>query len=91
MEKRTLFHRIQLQKEDGDPIELRYYLLTDQRIDRQSAAYGVEIELLQQQEMESCAYRDITSVETRILEILRLLARNAVTPVTVPDVLEDLL
>ena len=45
MEKRTLFHRIQLQKEDGDPIELRYYLLTDQRIDRQSAAYGVEIEL----------------------------------------------
>ena len=57
------------------------------------AKYGVEIlkrDVVNNEILERREIRDITNVEEKIYNVLDILYRNEVTPVSVDDVIEDL-
>lgn len=69
----------------GRPHRLEYYLLEEPG---QPCRYGVAV---LDPGGDRAAVRDVTSLRSRAEEVLTLLARNLVTPVTLRDVVEDLL
>lgn len=69
----------------GQAHRLEYYLLEEPG---QPCRYGVAV---LDRGGERAAVRDVTSLRERAEEVLALLARNLVTPVTLRDVVEDLL
>ncbi len=91
MEKRKLLHELSIQTEQKVPISLQYYILKGWIPEENRIMYGIEIEMQGAGQKESSYYLDVTSIENRAMEILALLAKYTVTPVTLRDVLEDLL
>lgn len=78
-------------KTKHDTIELTYYITSCENKVENRIQYGAEIQVRRREEVESCAFEDITSVKTKILEIVSILSRNSVTPATFRDILEDIL
>ena len=64
--------------------QIHYYLLTD-RLDHDLESYGVLVEYLG----ETAVCSGIAPRCRQIMELLELLQRGAVTPVTLGDVVED--
>lgn len=61
----------------------RYYLLEEEL--ENGGSYGVQIEL----EGEEASVRDLSPTRQRVLELAEALARGAVTPVGLRDVVDD--
>ncbi len=95
MTRRTLFRTLALQSEQGQSMRLEYYLLTDAaHFDGGSLeVYGAEILLYRpdRRKPEAARVRGVTPLGSRILRILQALCDGAVTPVGLPEVMEELL
>lgn len=74
----------------GAPLELRYYL-TQEDPDTAHALcrYGVIVEACQGGESSRAELSDITTSREKIHTLIDTLARGAVTPETLQDVVED--
>ena len=72
--------------EAGREHTLRYDLLLEAGVE--GVRYGVSV---QDRAGDGAQVRDLTSRRERAEEVLALLARNTVTPVTLRDVIDDLL
>ena len=80
---------------NGYPMELQYYLLESEiTIEgelRGTKTYGVGIiKKMQQECSEARVVEDFSCSLARTKEILNLLVRNSVTPISLYDVLEDI-
>lgn len=86
MKKRNIARR-RIRCENGEEAALRYRLVEEKRggITR----YGAEIVMRRGEERECAAVRDITVSYRRIRAFLALLSRNAVTPCTLREIVED--
>ncbi|MBE7047787.1 MAG: hypothetical protein E7393_00230 [Ruminococcaceae bacterium] len=97
---RKLFTTVTIQEEEGaqESFSLDYYLLEkevcveDVRVNR----FGVEIykKAKRSDGTPYAEYRkifDVFHTEAEALEVLSMMARNSVTPISMKDVLEDLL
>lgn len=95
MTQRTFVKCIQAQTQEGTPLRLEYYLLTDYASFDGGALdlYGVEVLLYRpgMPQPERCRIRGITPVGAKALQLLQRLTDGAVTPATVRDVVEDYL
>ena len=67
---------------------LRYYLLSESG--GLCDAYGAEVVMIRQRERQSAAVRRFTTSRSRMEDILRLLAKNTVTPCTFREIMEDI-
>jgi hypothetical protein len=80
----------------GNKMELVYYLLTSETDDYENDSdmriYGIEIvKKVQGLPSESIGFENVHSDKEKIKKIIALLAENTVTPVSLPDILDDLL
>ena len=95
MSRRTLFRCVMLTAQEGDPLRLEYYLLTDDaHFDGgYLEVYGVEILLYRPgvRKPEIARVRGVTPLGGRILYILQQLCDNAVTPVSLKEVMDSIL
>lgn len=95
MTRRTLFRTLAVTPPQGQPMRLEYYLLTDPaHFDGGSLeVYGAEILLYRSDRKmpEIARARGVTPIGSRILRILQQLCDGAVTPVGLPEVMEELL
>ena len=95
MSRRTLYRCVMLSSQEGDPLRLEYYLLTDDaHFDGgYLEVYGVEILLYRPgvRKPEIARVRGITPLGGRILYILQQLCDNAVTPVSLKEVMDSIL
>lgn len=76
---------------DDEPAKLIYYILEKENEEESFKEYGVEIEKLEKFRTEKSRVLDITTDKTKINLIINLLMRNAVTPVHLHDIIEDLI
>ena len=76
---------------DDEPAKLIYYILEKENEEESFKEYGVEIEKLEKFRTEKSRVLDITTDKTKIELIIKLLMKNAVTPVHLHDVIEDLI
>ena len=83
-------------EEDGlsNQFKLEYYQVKSSITEASHLVkYGVEIlkrDVINDEILERKEIRDITNVEEKIYNVLDILYRNEVTPVSVNDVIEDL-
>ena len=95
MSRRTLFRCLMLNAQEGDPLRLEYYLLTDDaHFDGgYLEVYGVEILLYRPgvRKPEIARVRGVTPMGGRILYILQQLSDNAVTPISLKEVMDSIL
>ena len=68
--------------DNGKPAILCYYL-------RRDRSFGVEVELLRENECERAALCDLSSEERVVRALLERFARNSVTPVALREVWEE--
>ena len=74
----------------GVPLELRYYLTQeDPDTVRGPSRYGVIVEAYQNGECSRAEASDITTSREKIHTLIDTLARGAVTPETLRDVVDD--
>lgn len=86
--KLSLLHTVQTKTCRGVPLELQYELLT--QCDRRgSESYGVKITARRGAEKEEAALSDLTSRPEKIRPFIDRLARGAVTPECLREVVED--
>ena len=71
--------------------KLIYYILENENDIGSFKEYGVEIQKVEKYRTEKSRVLDITTDESRINFIINLLMRNAVTPVHLHDIIEDLI
>ncbi len=74
--------------ENGRRGRLRYYLLSESG--GLCDAFGAEVVLIRRRERQSAAVRRFTTSRSRMEDILRLLARNTVTPCTFREIMKDI-
>ena len=95
MSRRTLYRCVMLSSQEGDPLRLEYYLLTDDaHFDGgYLEVYDVEILLYRPgvRKPEIARVRGVTPMGGRILYILQQLCDNAVTPVSLKEVMDSIL
>ena len=95
MSRRTLFRCVMLTAQEGAPLRLEYYLLTDDaHFDGgYLEVYGVEILLYRPgvRKPEIARVRGVTPLGGRILYILQQLCDNAVTPISLKEVMDSIL
>ena len=95
MSRRTLYRCVMLSSQEGDPLRLEYYLLTDDaHFDGgYLEVYGVEILLYRPgvRKPEIARARGVTPMGGRILYILQQLCDNAVTPISLKEVMDSIL
>ena len=72
------------------PLELRYYRLSEEASDG-TTRYGAAVEALCEEEASGAEVPDITTSRAEIDRLLETLARGAVTPVSLREVIEELL
>lgn len=89
MQNRELFFTRNVQTQSGVPLRLEYYRLS--RPTPPNIEYGAAVRCIRPEGAESASAENITVRPERIDALLRLLADAAVTPVTLYDVLEDIL
>ena len=73
--------------------ELKYYIL-EEEVELESSkhiGYGIEIEKQDNTRVEKSQIKDITTDQTKIYYIIKLLMKNSVTPIHLHDVIEDML
>ncbi len=80
----------------GNRIELEYYLLTSEMDDCEKEAmittYGVEIvKKVDGKSSETKRFKNVHTDKEKMVSIIGMLAENTVTPVSLQDILEDLL
>jgi|LSQX01.2.fsa_nt_gb hypothetical protein len=80
----------------GNKLELEYYLLISETDDYEDAGlqktYGVEVvKKINDLFLDSKVFQNVFLDRERVKDIIRTLANNAVTPVTLPYILDDLL
>lgn len=88
--ERELFDEAQ-----GSRMQLEYYLLTSETDEYEKDAvqmtYGIEIvKRMEGFPDETMKFENVHTDRERIRKIISLLADNTVTPVCLPDILEDL-
>ena len=76
--------------QSGAPLNLEY-LLTCRELPDSVPEYGVGIRILMPDSCEEDCADGITPRRERAMELLRLLADGTVTPVTLRDILQDVL
>ena len=95
MSRRTLFRCLMVNAQEGDPLRLEYYLLTDDaHFDGgYLEVYGVEILLYRPgvRKPEIARVRGVTPMGGRIVRILQQLSDNAVTPISLKEVMDSIL
>jgi len=100
MGEKFLEKRVTLDLEDENrntgSIQLEYYLLesklNESETEEPRNAYGIEIVKKSQEEsIEIQRYNDICFTREKIRGLIELLAKNTVTPVSLPYILDDLL
>jgi len=80
-----------------EPISLEYYLLEYEENDNNSefgacTGYGVEVvKILKNEPVESNSFNNITHCKETAVDIINVLARNTVTPVELPYVLDNII
>jgi hypothetical protein len=79
---------------EGDPetagYEIRYYLREEKCGEDGHTGYGVTAELCRNGKVVSRAdVSDVTIDKMKMLELIVMLSRNSVTPITLTDVIED--
>ena len=74
-------------------MNIRYYLQNgDYQGDAPHRGFGIEARLYDDGRLvDSCVVEDIAVKQAGVLELIELLSRNTVTPVTLRDVVEDYL
>jgi len=93
--------KIELTKEDlqncsGDAMSFEYYLLECNNTDNDCdfgniTGYGVEIvKIVKDKPVESKSVNNITMCKKTAVEIIDMLAKNVVTPVELPYILDDM-
>ena len=87
MEKK-LMCRVLTVSQLEEPLELEYYLLTTEGV---ADTYGIQVRMYFRGVWESGQYQYITMSYERILGIVELLSRGAVTPTGLGEVLQDIL
>ncbi|MBQ8299244.1 MAG: hypothetical protein IJX99_05185 [Clostridia bacterium] len=80
---------------EKENLELKYYILAQNKfcveMNRKIITYGIEIESFNQVFSEVNKIEDITTSIDKINSIGKLLKENAVTPIHLNDVIEDLI
>lgn len=89
MMKKELILTKNIRISDVERLRLEYYRLCRKRAEMQE--YGVAIRCVGAHGEDYAEVLSVTSVPERIEEIAELLARATVTPVTLREVLEDIL
>lgn len=74
-------------------LELKYYILeTEYKVDNMNIKeYGIEIEKYSYSKIERIQVPNVTTDQTRIDFIVKILMKNSVTPVHLHDVIGDML
>jgi hypothetical protein len=78
----------------GNKMALEYYLLTSETddCDKIMKTYGIEIvKRVEGSPAEAIGFENVHPDRERIRKIIGILAENTVTPVSLPDILEDFL
>ena len=91
----TIIKLEDMEEEDtNNKFKIEYYQLESAITEASHLArYGVEIlkrDVVNDEILERKEIRDITNVEEKIYNVLDILYRNEVTPVSVDDIIEDL-
>lgn len=80
---------------EKENLELKYYILTQNKfcaeMNRKINTYGIEIESFNQVFSEVSKVEDITTNRDEINSIVKLLQENAVTPIHLSEIIEDLI
>ena len=82
--REILYKQRQAHTEDGRPLHLSYFILTNKGMDGRNR-YGVKV----RSNDEDAVAPDLTERSERAFDLLDKLARNTVTPTGLPDVLVD--
>lgn len=95
LEKRVTLDLSQEPKKPGS-LELEYYLLESKIAESETEefrnAYGVEIvKKYREQTVEKKHYKDIYFTKEKARSFIELLAKNTVTPITLPYIIDDML
>jgi uncharacterized LabA/DUF88 family protein len=76
------------------PIKLEYYKIYDKTKERNKLQFGIEVVKTEYQtqrtKIENKEIRGITKEEKVIENILKIISKNEVTPITTRDVIDDL-
>lgn len=90
MKKVQIVYKRNAIAQSGAPLNLEY-LLTCRELPDSVPEYGVGIRVLTPDSCEEDCVDGITPRRERAMELLRLLADGTVTPVTLRDILQDVL
>ena len=90
MKKVQVVYKRSAVAQSGAPLNLEY-LLTCRELPDSVPEYGVGIRVLTPDSCEEDCADGITPRRERAMELLRLLADGTVTPVTLRDILQDVL
>ena len=82
--REILYKQRQTHTEDGQPLQLSYFVLMNKGTDGRNR-YGVKV----RSNDEDAVAPDLTERSERAFDLLDKLARNTVTPTGLPDVLAD--
>ena len=98
--KKTLLKSLDLKPllKCSEPVTVEYYIQEDEKDDEDynpKRPFGIEV--VKKETLNGKIYREIKNVRnitddpSRVEDILTLLHRNSVTPITVADILEDMM
>ncbi len=87
---RSLVHTKTIRTCRGVPLELRYYRLSEEADDG-TTRFGAAVKAVGEEESPRAEVPDITTSREDIDQLLATLARGTVTPVSLREVVEDLL
>lgn len=86
-------YKTEAEIENGSIVFLEYYLLITQLVGETGSligeSYGVEAICRREGVMETESFADITIDRRKIEELISLLSKNNVSPVTMSEILED--
>lgn len=86
---KTLLKTNQAVSQQGNPMKLQYYLLSDYNGELEQ--YGTEI-VLQCGDREECSdCRNVTPLASSMAHLIGILASNLVTPALLHEILQDLI
>ena len=85
MRRKSLIYTHTVRSWSSDPVRLEYYLLNDSILDGCAESYGVEIRAESSAGRQYAGVQDVTTVGSRILELLDLLSGQQVTPAGLYD------
>lgn len=89
MHSKRLRYVCSIYPDTSKPATLEYYLLAETTATQ--THYGVSIRLICTEHVEEKTVRRITTSRQRIEQMLLAMARGTVTPVTMRDIVEDML